>query len=713
MNKFRNRLYSISNSFHKASNALFQFFKSPFPPNRLAQFERVFERGTSTIGVEEYCRINQFGYVSEESVPSGLVPHVQATATTLVVTTASTKEVFALMRTSSAQRLWIIAGVFSRCRIKVLWFAIRCLKKAGPLRTIDTGNLRMIEIVRNRNRPVPHTRWFVDRNRLPQFFFELRSADIQFVVLRWWDYILDLPEDEDLDILVADEDLKRFSETASRYYGDGKIDLYSVTGLPCTDWNGLPYYPAHLAHQLLRNRVLWNDTCFIPSPEDYFFSLAYHAVLRKGCRSGLPLGPEGTRSPSNCDHDYAAFLTEAAAAVGFFSNANLTCLYRLLEKNRWLPGLDTLRKLSEHNDWLSGQLESAAFPENCGDLVVFVLRNAVIEDGLTEIAREWVEYHGFEILFETQLSDELQSSCSAMIRGGCWHQGPYPRSGGLPALVWITYDYSPREFKSSEEQPSPFVRNRNVQKKTLLRRRLQSFVPPDMSCNYVHSSDDTIEAIEYIGVACPGMLKQIQKLKAERDIEYFSSDWKVDCVLGGWGDRAKVELVTNGTKRGVKKTFRRGMGRFFDRELRVFNEFSGRPWLAKLLELGANYYIVEFIDDILKETTPKEFDQLIRERGHDIVTIIKAFFKKGLALIDFSPSNILIDKTGQLFVCDFEFCQEYEISPKQLSESYDVVGPPSEFSGDLPGRSVECTCSYKKTWQPILKQSFADILAQL
>ena len=90
------------------------------------------------------------------------------------------------------------------------------------------------------------------------------------------------------------------------------VDLYSVCGAPGADYQKLPYYPPYLAEQLLARSVMHRDLCAVPSPRDYFLSLAYHAVYHKGAASGLPTNGQAKSVATRPEHDYAKFLERMA-----------------------------------------------------------------------------------------------------------------------------------------------------------------------------------------------------------------------------------------------------------------------------------------------------------------------------------------------------------------------------------------------------------------
>ncbi|MCT8140152.1 glycosyltransferase [Anaerobacillus sp. CMMVII] len=121
------------------------------------------------------------------------------------------------------------------------------------------------------------------------FFKLLDEKGIKYVVLRWYDELLySTAEIKDVDILVDDKDVYKLSKYFLPYYKEGAIpfDVYTPTPTPNNHFAGLPYYPRNLADQILRQREKL-DIIYVPSNEDYMFSLIYHALYHKAENSGL------------------------------------------------------------------------------------------------------------------------------------------------------------------------------------------------------------------------------------------------------------------------------------------------------------------------------------------------------------------------------------------------------------------------------------------
>jgi hypothetical protein len=124
-----------------------------------------------------------------------------------------------------------------------------------------------------------------------EFLGRLTAAGVRYAVLRWFETLPAVEPDNDIDVLVADEDLPVVESLLTPYRPfrlTQKVDLYSVTGQGYTHFGGVPYFPEELATRLLDRAVALHGRYKVPSPRDHLDSLAFHAVHHKGEASGLP-----------------------------------------------------------------------------------------------------------------------------------------------------------------------------------------------------------------------------------------------------------------------------------------------------------------------------------------------------------------------------------------------------------------------------------------
>ena len=128
-----------------------------------------------------------------------------------------------------------------------------------------------------------------------KFLEQLNAMGIRYVVLRWFEEVpLDQASEagfsQDIDFLMEHSRLDEVVRLAAEHPGGIKCDIYSPTGKRATGYKKMPYYPPVLGDEVLEHRVLYQDTFYVPEPDYFFKSLAYHLTYHKGTTSGIPSG---------------------------------------------------------------------------------------------------------------------------------------------------------------------------------------------------------------------------------------------------------------------------------------------------------------------------------------------------------------------------------------------------------------------------------------
>lgn len=332
------------------------------------------------------------------------------------------------------------------------------------------------------------------------FFDELNQTEVNYSVLRWFDELPYLAPGEDIDILVADEDLELIDRQLTGTPDDGiPCDIYSASGLPGTSWNDIPYYPPRLAEQILENSSIKGNQVRSPDEVTHFFSLAYHALFHKGYRSGI--GQSDKNQPKPPEHDYQSVLLELAEKVGLPPyQSTMDGLYEFLADQGWTPPYDTQEKLAAINPWLAQRLDARVRDHaHYRGLSVFIIRRRGLE--YQDIILEQINYFGFDLLREVDITNNPLAHTE--IRGGVWGRGPWPASGGGPAKALICRDHAPQAPDALLKDEHPRLTNRNIYLlKTEVREQVNARISlRSRHCNVIHSADNPYQALEYIRIA--------------------------------------------------------------------------------------------------------------------------------------------------------------------------------------------------------------------
>lgn len=367
--------------------------------------------------------------------------------------------------------------------------------------------------------PLKSPRVFIKKGIGRMEFFEiLNHREVDYVLLRWWENLPDIPDGEDLDILIRDEHRRKLNDLLTfNDNGTGnKCDIYTLCGSKYGSHMGLPYFQYHLGATLLKTRVMYRGA-FVPAPEPYFASLAYHAVFHKGKNSGLQ-GFGKVVVP--VEHEYPKILADQAQKLNINIDIAVTPLYNWLKERQFAPAEDTLTKLVEIRPELSFLQEPLSSDIRGGDLIVYVVRERIVRDGLVD---DFINYLSKQYLFDVidvrLLDANEKKKCFGFIRGGKWDRGPYKYSGGAPVALVVVFDQYPNPLSREESEKQPRVTNiNNIKAKYEYREKVHAMRLNKGNYNGIHSSDNELDAWYYISLVGEEYRKKILNAVEEKRI---------------------------------------------------------------------------------------------------------------------------------------------------------------------------------------------------
>jgi hypothetical protein len=546
-----------------------------------------------------------------------------------------------------------------------------------------------------RRRPVAR-RYLRAGLSLDQFFDLLNERGVRYVVLRWFETLPDVEPGEDIDLLVADQDLPFVGTLLMSHHGAPrrqKFDVYTVSGVPGSDHHGIPYFTPDLAHALLERSVLLRGRYRVPSPLDHFDSLAYHALYHKGRESGLPETTAADPPAVAGEHDYAEVLTRLAAAIELPVPITMRDLDAYLAGKKLRPPLDTLDKLSASNTWLHAHLEGEFGPAGAGisGVAVFVLRERA--GHLLGQLREELRREGWEPLETVLLDSGTASRVAAAVRGGTWGRGPWPVSGGGPVAYVIAYDLSAsvRDLSvGGRGDSTPADPDRVNKSKLAIRRRLLNGTPAAERFNPLHSSDNPRQTRDYLCLLQDGGVLARMESRVERIRAQMVFPFPVVELLPSRRRRAVIAVVQH-PEHGecVCKLFYPGADRFRLRELRARTEFAALPEIPTLLEAGPNWLLTPRYNDtrahVRRQMPRVRRVQLRPSASLALARMARVLHEHGTFLLDLTPQNLLSDRREGLKVLDWEFLQDFPGPKPDLARSPTVLGHAAGLAGvDTP-----------------------------
>lgn len=575
----------------------------------------------------------------------------------------------------------------------------------------DLGIKQPVLLIQILKRVTPNARRYLSPTLGVTTFFEnLNHKQISYAILRWFEDLPAIAPGEDIDMLVADEDIDTVEYLLQQQPGIIPCDIYTVSGLPGTAYKNMAYYPPLLAEEILANAIAFKSAFFVPSPKIHFYSLAYHAIYHKGHKSGIPFTSEEAATESNPEHQYRDILENLARSLGIEVEITLESLDRFLTSVNWRPSEDTLARLDSSQIWLNARSPNSDLSDPNTDitgLAVFFIRQRALDLNLEREIIELLEKEGFSLIEAKVLDPEQAKRVKSQIRGGNWGKGPWAESGGDPAMVLVGVDLMPITPSDRALAKQPHLSNGRIGVKNKIRDAVNRFLPEERQCNTVHSSDNEREAWNYLAITFPNRLSKFE-LEIDRLRSNFATNYVVRQTLTRFGRRAKVEVIEYQDRLAVKKTFRPGCEKFLQREIFASQSFArDSSAVPTLLDYGDNYLVYPYYDDVLK-FRDRQSKLLPLKTAIEAIETLRFLYDRGYAAIDFQPANIIVDRTSGLKVIDFEFLYQYQNKPKSFVDCYELAGIPQDFTGDKPNFGLPM--SYEKRWQPYIGLSLNSLL---
>ncbi|MFS2185661.1 AarF/UbiB family protein [Mucilaginibacter sp. Mucisp84] len=537
---------------------------------------------------------------------------------------------------------------------------------------------------------------------LADFFYLLNQHGVNYVVLRWAESMAKLATEKDIDLLVADNDIPYVMGllVKENLPGSKQVDLYSTGGLYGSSFRRLPYYPRHLAEQILSNKLKIENLYFVPSLRDQFFSFIFHVVFHKAEKSGLAVDTNDVAN-SNKSGRYISEINRLSMLSGQAVPAALylTNLIQLLRDNDWFPSIAWLRRIGLDNSPFLLSLYPIHHAKSATTL--FILRDAAARSEIHEQLLSLFRQKNIRVVNYRLLDRRQRNIAVGFIRGGKWDHLPGQLWGGEPYAAYVLTDEAPVEPDLELRKTYPFLTNQNFLDLKLDARQLIENILGVDRINCLHSADDNLEAIEYT-------LKLFPQLKDQICQPDFSYPATLPVVLKRYpskSGRSSVELVQLKDRNAVCKIFTPGSERYFRRELYAYHILAKTvDFVPQLLYYTSDSIYTEYVDH-----DPGSQDSLLQKRLYDVAIIAHQLWEHGVAHLDLHPGNLIVAKSGKLFLVDYEFLYNYEERPVSVFDSYDVTGIVESAAWGIKGKHPAEFISDQ--WLALTGFTLTDILA--
>ena len=546
---------------------------------------------------------------------------------------------------------------------RLLKFSIKFMRFLGRAFNFLIKRNRLSSSLIYDNIKTESVRVFLKRNvKLDDFFKYATENNIRYVVLRWFERLPDVEPDEDIDILVHSDDISLIMPffTIFPLMGHQKFDIYPSGYDFKMNFNNLSYFPSNLAEKILDSRVIVNRIYQTPDHTNHLLSLLFHVLFHKAERSSFLLDKISLKIKP--EHDYPAIL----ARISGRKFGSLRDIFEFLRTNNFLPSIDSMKKYagllkSDGLTELICEYERSFYSskEIQGDCVMFVVRDQLMQhETLLSDLEHGLRSYGYEILLTV---DNIPNQFKFLARGNNWGQGPYPISGGTPSKLIIGYNNKPKYFYNEDG----FLQDSHIKSvKNFVRKITETKLPYWRQFNGLHTTDNTYETIEYASYHSDDLHDEIVKLITDSESNFKRlRKFKIEEPLTAFGRRADVYRILHDGDAAVLKVFKPEFSDHFRNEVEFYQKANENALpVPKLIEVGDNYLITEFIDG---ESLKYNLSDLLF-KSSKLFEAYEGFVYKCFQInyfnADFVFANNIVKSDGSVIFYDFEFMQKYKES---------------------------------------------------
>ena len=556
--------------------------------------------------------------------------------------------------------------------------------------------------------PFPVEKYYINPDLGIQGFAEtLKNNNVCHVFLHWFEsQPLSEMVNNQINVLVSDQDIETARSLCLKRPGTIPVALYSRSGLLGANYHGEPYLPPKITKKILERRTFGNGSFSIPCIEDQFLSLAYHVIHYEDRKF------KWSRNQKLYDinasvveiSQYGEYLTKLAHELGITHQITLADLHQYLQNAGWIAPRENHERLISHDEISADLVQNSQVDTEHGEIFVYLLSEIAIQRNLFPRIEQLLQWFGFEIIYSMHLPG-TERKLAAQLLPRDWNKSSgdsqiYPEE---PVYIIVAYDYNPRALQKIDKR-YPLVRNQHFFFQFQISDILVSEKLTDSQLNLFYSTQNQDEAWEYVRIILPDQLTNLKK-DVKRRVEEYKTREIVFKSLSNHGVRSKVEIIEFNQGKAVKKTYQPGCEKYLQREKFVLQELGPDcSLIPSLLEAGENYIIMPYYEDTFSysKRKTKKIPRRIAKKG---LEVMEFFFSKGYALIDFHPKNIIIDRQAGIKVIDFEYLYKYKTPPLCFLQSYDIVGIPADFDGEVVTGSIPCA-TYEKHWSPYICSDF-------
>ncbi|MEX0929738.1 MAG: hypothetical protein WD266_07315 [Balneolales bacterium] len=356
-------------------------------------------------------------------------------------------------------------------------------------------------------------------------------------------------------------------------------------------------------------------------------------------------------------------------------------------------------------------------------LTVYTLDKKVVDLNKVDAIGDYFYKEGFEILLKHRLTGSQKAAYSRLLVSKGWQSDIKEPGAMVIALDLnpikpsnVVLEYYPqldnaRIFYKDRVKDIIRVNRTPVSKPVFLSGRIISnFTRKYCSLrerllvqherqDLVDASLNTDEAWEYLHRILPSRITEI-KNKISKLSRGYQAPFPVKRRIYGQDRNAKIEIVAYRGGEAICKTFKPGREDIFNRELQGLKLSGKINEIPRLFEYGENWILMAYHERKLRL---QNFALIPMKYVNKIFDALEKIYDEGYAHMDFHIGNIILTKSGDVKIIDFEDLHQYKEKPASFKESYDIAGITNR--DDMP---LEPPRTYQY-WYPLIGLKFDSI----
>lgn len=305
------------------------------------------------------------------------------------------------------------------------------------------------------------------------------------------------------------------------------------------------------------------------------------------------------------------------------------------------------------------------------------------------LVKQELEKYGFCVWAVKDTTGEESETCKNFLDFNLWKINSRCQNNFRIKTLIIAYDLAATNLTFTQRYLYPRVDNSRLLLFAYhVQKRLSSFEKIKAENRLLCSTANDETSWQCISRLWPD---KVQELGAavQRDMKSLASNNRVLKELTRTGCFSKVYLIEFEGQLAVEKIYRPGCAQKFNKEKEAYLELAEKvDAIPYPLLVGENSFVLPYIREGLKiepsgcRLVPLESIELILET-------LKGIYEAGYAVIDCHSANCLFESASKVWFIDFEYLYRYKSQPRSFFESYDVVGIPDDFDGDVPSGRPE------------------------